>query len=182
MRPSTAVTVALSLSVALIDRRSTASGNARRRHERPSVDNSTVPERPISQQTDGDGETPAVSVSVAPVVSIRQVAPPSAERCTPPPISRRNRVAGFDDTTTLSNGFAKADTRAVADADSRRRLRSADGAGGGAAGATVGAAAAALRVSASAIAFARSGAAAIFFSGASVTRLFASGLGGGGSF
>ena len=47
---------------------------------------------------------PAVSVSVAPVTSVRQVAPASADRCTPPPRSSRNRVAGFDDTMTTSSG------------------------------------------------------------------------------
>ena len=68
---------------ALIDRRSTASGKVSRRHERPSVDSNTVPDRPINQQTDGDGDAPATSVSAAPVASVRQVAPPSSVRKAP---------------------------------------------------------------------------------------------------
>src|SRR3954463_6783871 len=79
-RPSAVVTAAVSASPAVIAWRSTASGNGTRTHERPSVDRNTVPACPISQQTDGDGEDPAISGSGAPVTSFRHVGPPSADR------------------------------------------------------------------------------------------------------
>src|SRR5262252_1272618 len=79
-----------------------------RRHVRPSIESKTVPAPPTSQQTDGDGEDPAFSVWVVPVTSVRQVDPASADRCTPPPGSSRNRVEGFDETTITSRPAANA--------------------------------------------------------------------------
>jgi hypothetical protein len=141
-RPSTVVTVAFSASVADTDRRSAVSGNATRRHVRPSVESSTNPDRPTSQQTDGDGEAPAVRVSVAPVASVRHVAPASADRWTAPPRSSRNRVEGFDDTMTVSGGLANAESRAGPEA-SRRKFEPASADCADAAGAKVGSATAA---------------------------------------
>src|SRR4051794_27767449 len=84
-----------------------------------------MPRGPTSQQTDGEGDAPADSVSVTPVVCCCHVAPPSAERCTAPPCRMRQRLAGFDDTITVSGapnenafaGAAAAPASAGADAD-----------------------------------------------------------------
>src|SRR6266853_4914363 len=78
-RPSAVVTVAVLASVALTAVKSTASWNVTRCQRRPSVESRTVPARPTSQQTDADGEAPAVRSAETPVASGCQVAPPSLE-------------------------------------------------------------------------------------------------------
>jgi hypothetical protein len=80
VRPSAAVTVAEVSSIARTAIRFVATGNASRCHDRPSVESRTVPAGPTSQQTDGEGDAPAVSVTVTPVCSVRHDAPPSADR------------------------------------------------------------------------------------------------------
>ena len=60
-RPSAVVTVAFSPSIAVTDRRFTASGKATRRQRVPFVVSNTVPDGPISQHTDGEGDAPATA-------------------------------------------------------------------------------------------------------------------------
>jgi len=79
VRPSCAVTVAFRSSLARTDCRSTGSGNAMRTHVRPSIERTTVPPGPTSQQTVGDGASPEVSVTFTPVCCVSHVAPPSTE-------------------------------------------------------------------------------------------------------
>ena len=59
-----------------------------------------MPRGPTSQQTDGDGDDPAASVSLTPVCCVCHVEPPSDVRCTAPPFTILHRLAGFDDTIT----------------------------------------------------------------------------------
>ena len=63
---------------------------------------STMPPGPTSQHTEGDGDDPAESVSLTPVLCVCQVDPPSIVRWTAPPGTIRQRLAGFDDTITVS--------------------------------------------------------------------------------
>ena len=70
-----------------------------------------MPSGPTSQHTDGDGEAPAASVTVAPVCWSCQVDPPSAERCTFPPGTIRHRLDGFVETMTVSGAPTRAAAR-----------------------------------------------------------------------
>src|SRR5262245_61762224 len=92
--------VAVLSSVARTEARSVTTGNGRRRQDRPSlVVRRTVPARPTSQQTDGDGEDPATGISFTPVDWEFQVLPPSLECCTSPAIPTRHWLTRFEETT-----------------------------------------------------------------------------------
>ena len=67
VRPSAVDTDAVRASVAWMADRSVTSGNATRRQLRPSVESTTTPARPTSQQTDAEGAAPAVSLDATPV-------------------------------------------------------------------------------------------------------------------
>ena len=105
-RPSAVVTVAIRASTALTAIRSTSSGNATRWKRRPSVDSTTVPLRPTSQQTEDEGEAPAVSPAETPVESVCQVDPLSFEYSTEPGGPRRQRFDRSGDPISADASFA----------------------------------------------------------------------------
>src|SRR5688500_11847901 len=72
--------------------RSIGSGNGTLSNRSPSVDRSTTPPRPMSQQTDEEGDAPPVNWSVRSTSSGCQEAPPSVERSTPPRATIRQVV------------------------------------------------------------------------------------------
>ena len=68
-----------------------------RRQVRPSVDSSTTPPRPTSQQTEGDGEAPAVRSALAPIDAASQVVPPlvvCSRTDRSPPMRQRTEGSG----------------------------------------------------------------------------------------
>lgn len=104
-RPSAVVTDADRASVASTDARSAASGNATRAKRTPSVERSTAPPAPTTQQVDADGADPAVSRPAPPAKTLAQVEPPSVERATSGPLSRQ-RIDGSGEATTTSGLMA----------------------------------------------------------------------------
>ena len=100
VRPSTVDTDALRASRARIADRSVASGNGTRCQLTPSIERSTTPARPTSQQTDAEGAAPAVNSVAIPVEVTSQLAPPFVERCTLDP-AMRQRTFGSGDTISM---------------------------------------------------------------------------------
>src|SRR5262249_12165162 len=111
--------------------------------ERPSVESSTSPCGPTSQQTSGDGEAPAVGAMLAPVGCVScHVAPLSVDRCTTVEITR-HRVLAVDEGITMTDaGVRSASVKPRASferaGDSSRTALSADFAAGRAVGRAAG--------------------------------------------
>src|SRR6185436_12575374 len=136
VRPSEVVTDAILSSAARTDSRSTASGNAMRRHERASVVSRTIPCGPTSQQIDGDGDAPPDSITAAPVGCNSHVDPRSVECSTAPLATMRQTLLGFDETINAVDGRASnmaAGARITAADPAIERCKATEGAAGGAA-------------------------------------------------
>jgi hypothetical protein len=127
VRPSAVDTDAVRASLARTPDRSVISGNTTRRQLRPSVETSTTPPRPTTQQTNAEGAAPAVSSAEIPVDVASQLAPPLVERCTPE-AAIRQRTIGSGETISIPTVSARG---LAARAESNAFAADGDGAAAG---------------------------------------------------